>query len=105
MKAIIYEENISPSYFHIYTDTTFMIPYKQVTQLPLLRLKALQRQMQKHYSLYRLGKVSEAEYLCRIKPLDRQIDLLEMSILKGYFVWKEASSGHFRVQGTKRVKL
>jgi len=43
-----------------------MIPYRHVTQLPLLRLKELQRQMQNHYSLYRLGKVSEAEYLCSI---------------------------------------
>ena len=82
-----------------------MIPYKHVTQLPTIRLKELQRQMQKHYSLYRLGKVSEAEYLYCIKPIDRQIDLLEMSILKGYIVWKEASSVHFLVQGTRKEKL
>ena len=101
MKAIMMKD-ICSAYCHIYTDQTFMIPYKHVTQLPLLRLKELQRQMQKLYSLYRLGKVSEAAYLECIKPIDRQIDLLEMSILKGCFVWKEASSVHFPVQGMRR---
>ncbi|MCF6207487.1 MAG: hypothetical protein L3J47_11460 [Sulfurovum sp.] len=46
-----------------------------------MRLRCLQRRMAEHYSAYRRGKISQQEYLWRIKPIDRQIDSIELSCL------------------------
>lgn len=61
-------------------------------------LKGLQRQILEHYYLYQSGKVSEREYLRSIKPLDRKIDKMEMSIFQDSFVRKAVSSKHAHVQ-------
>jgi len=55
-------------------------------------LEHLQHEMQKYYTLFQLGLMTEKEYLAAIKPIDKIIDTLEISILKEYFVLKEASS-------------
>jgi len=64
-----------------------IVVFNDITPLSPLTLKALQCQMQEQYKLYRHGTISESEYLERIRPIDRQIDSLEMSILKKSFVW------------------
>ena len=74
-----------------------IVALNDITPLSALTLKALQCQMQEQYKLYRHGTISESEYLNRIRPIDRQIDSLEMSILKESFVWREASSVLFHV--------
>jgi hypothetical protein len=62
-----------------------------------ITMKHLHHEMQKHYALFQSGFISEKEYLSAIKPLDKAIDTLEMSILKEYLVWQEASSIPFHV--------
>ena len=44
-------------------------------------LSSLQRSLRSEYDAYVKGHISEEEYIKRIKPIDRNIDRLEMSIL------------------------
>jgi len=68
-------------------------------------LAHLQHKMQQYYLLFQLGLMNEKEYLSAIKPLDKAIDTLEMSILKEYLVLKEASSTPFHVPEKQAVTL
>jgi len=45
-------------------------------------LKALRRKMLVYYHGYKKGEISEQEYLVEIKPIDAQIDRIELSLLK-----------------------
>jgi len=56
----------------------------QITESSLSKnthLNSLQRSLRSEYDAYVKGHISEEEYLKRIKPIDRNIDRLEMSIL------------------------
>ena len=46
-------------------------------------LSQLQHMLEKNYRQYKLGEMTQKEYLVRIKPIDKAIDKLEMSILQG----------------------
>jgi hypothetical protein len=46
------------------------------------------------YKLYKDGLISEKKYLTLIRPIDREIDKLEMVILQDTLVWKEAFLQH-----------
>jgi hypothetical protein len=46
-------------------------------------LKLLQKKMFDHYDAYRKGKITQREYLSLIRPIDRQIERIELDIL-GY---------------------
>jgi len=59
-------------------------------------LQQLQKILQEHYQLYRSGKISEKEYLIRIKPIDEAIDRQEMAILQDTPLWRELFSPHSR---------
>lgn len=48
------------------------------------RLHTLQRCLSGHYCDYKNGKISQQEYLLKIKPIDEQIGKIELSSLK-YF--------------------
>ena len=45
-------------------------------------LNALQRRMFEYYMAYRSGKMSQKEYLFKVRLIDRQIDTIELSVLK-----------------------
>jgi hypothetical protein len=57
-----------------------------------ITLEQLHKMMYECYILFQTGRIGEKEYLSAIKPLDKAIDAMEMVTLKGYLVWKEASS-------------
>ena len=48
------------------------------------------------FSWYRAGKLSKAQYLAYIKPLDQAISELEMATLQGSQALKKASLQHFQ---------
>ena len=45
-------------------------------------LHALRKCILEHYCDYKNGKISQEEYLVRIKPIDEQIGKIELSVLK-----------------------
>jgi len=53
-------------------------------------LYGCQKELEAQYRLYRLGQISEQEYLYRIKPIDMAIGALEMATLRGMPVSKES---------------
>ena len=61
-----------------------------------LLLRQLQKKLMNEYNAYKEGVISEKEYLARAKPLDEAIGDLEMAILRGTPVWREAFSQHSR---------
>ena len=44
----------------------------------LLRLR---RQMRSHYDIFKEGRMNKKEYLATIKPIDKNISKIEMSVL------------------------
>lgn len=46
--------------------------------------------LMENYALYRSGEITEHEYLIRIKPIDKEIQKLEMSTLQDIPALKEA---------------
>ena len=46
------------------------------------------------YALYKDGMISEKKYLTLIRPIDMEIDKLEMATLQDSPVWKEAFLQH-----------
>ena len=49
-----------------------------------LSLQELHLKSIKLYGLYLLGSLSQSEYLSQLKPLDEQIDEIEMKLLSSY---------------------
>ena len=45
-------------------------------------LKRRQRRLEEQYRFYRMGIITEEEYLKRAKPLDKAISALEMATLR-----------------------
>jgi len=53
-------------------------------------LKRRQRMLEEQYRFYRMGIITEEEYLKRAKPLDKAINALEMATLRGMSVVKRS---------------
>ena len=53
-------------------------------------LYGYQKELEVQYRQYCSGKISEQEYLNRIKPLDRAVGELEMATLRDNLVLKES---------------
>jgi hypothetical protein len=45
-------------------------------------LKLLQKKMFDHYDAYKAGKITQGEYLFKVRPIDRQIANIELYMLK-----------------------
>jgi len=58
------------------------------------KLHLLQKKLESEYHLYRQGFISEKEYCSRAKPIDKEIDKLEMATLQGTPVWQESFLQH-----------
>ena len=54
-------------------------------------LKRKQKMLEEQYRFYRLGIITEAEYIKRAKPLDKAISELEMLALPGTPALKRSS--------------
>lgn len=46
------------------------------------KLLQLQKMLEKEYRQYRLGKITQKEYLMHVKPIDQEISKIEMSTLQ-----------------------
>lgn len=57
----------------------------------IAKLTDLRNKLQQYYNLFKIGTISEKEYLRKIKPIDNAIDKIEMSTLKKYFYLKKSS--------------
>jgi len=58
------------------------------------KLYLLQKKLEAEYHSYRQGFISEKEYCSRAKPIDKEIDKLEMATLQGSLVWQGSFSQH-----------
>ena len=54
----------------------------------------MQKLLEVNYALYKEQKISEKEYLWRIKPIDEEITRLEMATLQDTLAWKESFLRH-----------
>ena len=54
-------------------------------------LKLMQKMLEENYKQYISGEITEKEYLIRIKPIDKEIGVLEMSTLRDIPALREAS--------------
>ena len=57
-------------------------------------LKLMQKMLEENYKQYISSEITEKEYLIRIKPIDEEIDKLEMSTLQDTLVLKAAFLQH-----------
>jgi len=46
------------------------------------KLLQLQKMLEEEYQQYKLGEITQKEYLMRIKPIDQEISKIEMSTLQ-----------------------
>ncbi len=56
------------------------------------KLSSLRAKLTDKYSSYKKGLISEEEYLHKIKPIDQEIDNIEMSTLPDTLALKGSSS-------------
>jgi hypothetical protein len=49
-------------------------------------LKIMQKMLEENYELYTSDKITEEEYLIRIKPIDESIAKMEMKIMESRLV-------------------
>jgi hypothetical protein len=56
------------------------------------KLYQLRHSLQKKYAKYRNGLLTQEEYIAEIKPIDKEIDRLEMSTLQDIPALKGSSS-------------
>ena len=54
-------------------------------------LQLMQKMLEEYYKQYTSGEITENEYLIRIKPIDKEIDRLEMATLQDIPVWRGSS--------------
>lgn len=58
-------------------------------------LKNLQKLLEENYRQYKLGEITEKEYIIKAKPIDQAIDKIEMAILlQDTLALKESSLQH-----------
>lgn len=58
------------------------------------KLYLLQKKLKAEYYAYRQGFISEKEYCNRAKPIDKEIEKLEMATLQGSLVWQGSFLQH-----------
>lgn len=58
------------------------------------KLYQLHKKLESEYHFYRQGFISEKEYCSRAKPIDKEIDKLEMATLQGSLVLQESFLQH-----------
>ncbi len=58
------------------------------------KLYLLKKKLEAEYYTYRQGFISEKEYCSRAKPIDKEIDKLEMATLQGSLVWQGSFLQH-----------
>ena len=61
-------------------------------------LLQLQKMLEEEYRQYKLGEITQKEYLVRVKPIDQEIGNIEMSILQGTLALRGSSLLHFQMQ-------
>lgn len=61
-------------------------------------LGALHKNLMCEYMAYKKRDITQKEYLLRAKPIDREIEEMEMSILRGKSALKGSSLLHFQTQ-------
>lgn len=54
----------------------------------------MQKMLEENYMQYTSGEITQKEYLIRIKPIDKEIQKLELAILQDSLVLKESSLQH-----------
>jgi len=75
--------------------------YREMAKLSMTfieELGGLQKNLMSEYVAYRKGDISKKEYLIRAKPIDREIERMEMSTLQGKSALKGSSLLHFQRQ-------
>ena len=55
------------------------------------KLLQLQKMLEEEYRQYKLGEITQKEYLVRVKPIDREIGRIEMSTLQDILVLRGSS--------------
>jgi len=61
-------------------------------------LLQLQKMLEEEYQRYKLGEITQKEYLIRVKPIDQEIGKIEMSTLQDTPALKESFLLHFQMQ-------
>ncbi len=61
-------------------------------------LGALYKSLMCEYMAYKKGDITQKEYLLRAKPIDREIEKMEISTLRGKSALKGSSLLHFQTQ-------
>ena len=56
-----------------------------------IRLFSLHNELKQHYKAFREGIINEDQYLALVKPIDQEIDQIEMANLRDIPALKEAS--------------
>ena len=62
------------------------------------KLLQLQKILEEEYRRYKLGEITQKEYLMRIKPIDQEISKIEMSTLQDIPALRGSSLLHFQMQ-------
>ena len=62
------------------------------------KLLQLQKMLEEEYRQYKLGEITQKEYLVRIKPIDQEIGKIEMSTLQDIPALRGSSLLHFQMQ-------
>ena len=63
----------------------------------------MQKMIEENYKLYVSGEITEKEYLCRIKPIDEEIDNIEMSTLQDIPDLRGSFLQNFQMQAPQKV--
>lgn len=62
------------------------------------KLLRLQKMLEEEYQRYKLGMITQKEYLVCVKPIDKEIGKIEMSTLQGIPALRGSSLLHFQRQ-------
>ncbi len=66
-------------------------------------LLQLQKRLEEAYRQYKLDKITQKEYLILIKPIDREIDKIEMSTLQDIPDLRGSFLQNFQMQAPQKV--
>ncbi len=62
------------------------------------KLLQLQKMLEEEYRQYKLGEITQKEYLMRVKPIDQEIGKIEMSTLQDTPALRGSSLLHCQMQ-------
>ncbi len=69
------------------------------------KLLQLQKMLEEAYRQYKLGEITQKEYLVRVKPIDQEIGKIEMSTLQGTPALRESSLQNFQMQEPQEASV